>query len=88
MLLASMVTSWNKPSNLPDINSDHILAVGLLDHVVDGVAADKRYVDVVPRYHVGVVVVYCVYEHDVRVIRGLRREMQELKCQKKGLLIH
>lgn len=88
MLLILMVTSWNKPSNLPDINSDHILTVGLLDHVVDGVAADKCYVDVVPRYHVGVVVVYRVYEHDVCVIRGLRKEMQELKCQKKLLLNH
>lgn len=71
-----MVTSRNKLSNLPDINSDHVLTIGLLDHVVDGVAADKRYVDVVPRYHVCIVVVYRVYEHDVRVIRGLRTEMR------------
>lgn len=68
MLFAFMVTPSNKLSNIPDINFDHVLAVGLLDHVVDGVAADKRYVDVVPRYHVCVVVVYGVYEHDVCVI--------------------
>lgn len=63
-----------KLSNLPDINSDHVLTVGLLDHIVDGVAAHKRYVDVVPRYQVCVVVVYRVYEHDVCIIRGLRKE--------------
>lgn len=66
-------------SGLPDINSDHVLPVGLLDHVVDGVAADKRYVDVVPRYHACVVVVDGVYEHDVRIIRGLRKESSKIK---------
>lgn len=71
---------WNldyiKNKHLPDINSNHVFTVGLLDHVVDGVAAYKRYVDIVPGYNIRIVVVYSVYEHDVRIIRGLRRETQ------------
>lgn len=55
-------------ANVPDINSDHVFTIGLLDHVVDGVSADKCYVDVVPRDYVCVVVVYGVYEHDVCII--------------------
>lgn len=35
----------------PDIDSDHVLPVGLLHHVVDGIAANKRDVDVVPGYN-------------------------------------
>lgn len=65
-----------KNKHLPDVNSNHVFTVGLLDHVVDGVATYKRYVDIVPRYNIRIVVVYSVYEHDVRIIRGLRRETQ------------
>lgn len=36
-----------KKKHLPDVYSDHVFSVGLLDHVVDGVAARKCYVDVV-----------------------------------------
>lgn len=77
-LLAFMVLSSNKLSDLPDIHPDHVLAVGLLDQVVDGVAAHEGDVDVVPRYHVCVVVVYGVYEHDVCVVRGLRKESKKV----------
>lgn len=59
---------------MPDVDSDHVFSVGLLHHVVDGVAANEGDVDVVPRYNICVVVVYGVYEHDVRVVRGLNRE--------------
>lgn len=69
-----MVLSSNKLSDTPGVNSDHVLPVGLPDHVVDGVAAHKRYVDVLPGYHVCVVVVDGVYEHNVCIIRGLRKE--------------
>lgn len=38
--------------HIPDVNSYHVFTVGLLNHVVDGVAADKRYIDVVSRYDI------------------------------------
>lgn len=55
-------------THVPDVHSDHVFTVGLLHHVVYGVAAHKRYVDVVSCYDVRIVVVYGVYEHDVCVI--------------------
>lgn len=71
-------SSWRKVrkkrKHLPDVHSDHVFSVGLLDHVVDGVAARKCYVDVVSCDNIWVVVVYGVYEHDVCVIWGLWRE--------------
>lgn len=69
--------------HLLNINSDHVFSVWLLDRVVDGVAAHKCYVDVVSCYDVWIVVVYSVYEHDVRVIWCLRRERKMEKSVEK-----
>ena len=55
-------------THLPDIHPDHVFTIWLLDHVVDGVAAHKCYVDIVSCYNVGIIVVYGVYEHDVCII--------------------
>lgn len=43
---------WLAESNrrLPDVHSDHVFSVGLLDHVVDGITAHKRDVYVVSGY--------------------------------------
>lgn len=68
--------SYIKNEIIPDINSNHVFTVGLLNHVVDGVAAYKSYVDIVPRYNICSIVVYSVYEHDVCIIGGLTREVQ------------
>lgn len=51
--------------HLPDVHYDHVFTVGLLNHVIDGVAAHKCYINVVSGYNIGMVVVYGVYEHDV-----------------------
>lgn len=60
----------------PDIHANHVFPVGLLHHVVDGVAAHKGDVDVIPGDDAGVVVVYGVDEEDVSGVRRLKKATQ------------
>lgn len=52
----------------PDIHSDQILAVLLLDHIVYGVSTDECDVDVASGDNVSFVVPDGVGEHDVSII--------------------
>lgn len=58
--------------NSPDVHSDHIFSVRLLDHVVCGVAASKSNVDIASSDDICFIIVNGVGEHNVRIIRCLQ----------------
>lgn len=57
-----------KRQQVPDFHSNQVFTMGLLNHVADGVAAHKGYVDVVSCNNIQNVVAYGVNEHDVCII--------------------
>lgn len=56
----------------PDIHSDHIFSVRLLNHVVCRVATSERNVHIASSDDVSFIIVNGVGEHDVSLIRCLQ----------------
>lgn len=63
--------------NSPDIHSDHIFSIRLLDHVICRVATSKSNVDVTSSDDVCFIIVNGVGEHDVSLIRCLRKKKKK-----------
>lgn len=72
----------NDYENSPDVHSNHIFSVRLLDHVVCRVATSKCNVDIASSDDVCFIIVNGVGEHDVCLIRCLEIKTKQNKNEK------